>query len=81
MKYCMLLVFLLEYFYIGGQVQGPLLRWLKTCYYKKDSTLAVNKQSGNGIAGFPHAAFVSIKTVKVVGYQRKYANEKGDLDL
>ena len=25
--------------------------------------------------------FLSTKTVKVVGYQRKYANENGDLDL
>ena len=82
MKYCMLLVFRLEYFYIVSKVQGCLLSWLKTCLlYKKYSTLAVNKQSSNSIAGFPHATFVIIKTVKVVGYQQKYANENGDLDL
>ena len=80
MKYCMLLVFRLEYFFIVGKGQGCLFRWLKTCYYEK-STLAVNKQSSKGIAGFPHAAFVSIKTVKVVGFQRKYANEYSNLDL
>ena len=52
---------------------------VQPCYYKKSqSTLTVNKLSGNGIAGFPHRAFVSIKKVKVVGYQRKYANENGD---
>ena len=26
-------------------------------------------------------AFLSIQLIKVVGYQRKYANENGDLDL
>ena len=41
MKYCMLLVFRLEYFYIVCKVQGRLFRWLKTCYYKKNNVLSL----------------------------------------
>ena len=48
-------------------------RWLKTCYYKKKKLSPLTSKAAT--------VFVGIKTVQVVGYQQKYANENGGLDL
>ena len=62
------------------QISRSFFCWLKTCHYKKKQyTLVWYKQGNKSLAGFPYVAclyalVVSIESVKVVGYQRKYAN-------
>ena len=60
------------------QTSRSFFLWLNASLYKNNPP---SPGTGETIAGSRRAAFLSIKTVKVVGYQRIYANETGDLDL
>ena len=80
MKYCVVWVFRLEYFCIDSKVQGRFAGWI-TFYTLNKALLAGNKQTSKLNAGFPRAAFLSIKSSQSCWLPAKYANENGDLDL